>query len=52
MNDRDPTKKGKYQIFHDLLPDEYEALKTSIAERWLDIPIIVDQDGEAIRLER
>jgi site-specific DNA-methyltransferase (adenine-specific) len=37
-----------YQILPDLLPQEYEALKASIAERGVDIPIIVDNKGNII----
>jgi hypothetical protein len=39
-----PTSKGKYQLFPDLTPAEYEALKTSIADRGVDIAIIVDAE--------
>ena len=41
-------KKSAYQILPDLLPEEYEALKASIAERGVDIPIIVDDQGNII----
>ena len=37
-----------YHILPALLPEEYEALKASIAERGVDIPIIVDQEGNII----
>ncbi|WP_166831555.1 ParB N-terminal domain-containing protein [Thalassoroseus pseudoceratinae] len=37
-----------YQFLPPLLPEEFEALKTSIAERGVDVPIIVDQDGNVI----
>lgn len=37
-----------YQILPPLLPDEFEALKASIAERGVDVPIIVDQEGNVI----
>lgn len=37
-----------YQFLPPLLPEEFEALKTSIAERGIDVPIIVDQDGNVI----
>ena len=41
-------KVSPYRIIPDLLPEEYEALKASIADRGVDIPIIVDQDGNII----
>ena len=41
-------KKTRYQFLPDLLPEEYEALKASIAERGVDVLIIVDQDGNII----
>jgi len=44
----DKANKSKYQILPDLLPDEYESLKSSIAVRGVDSPIIVDQNGEII----
>ncbi len=34
--------KSKYQIFPDLVPLEYEALRTSIPQCGVDIPIIWD----------
>jgi len=37
-----------YQILPPLLPDEFEALKASIAEQGIDVPIIVDQEGNVI----
>lgn len=37
-----------YQFLPPLLPDEFEALKTSIAERGVDVPIIVDQQDSTI----
>ncbi len=40
--------KSKYNLFPDLTPAEYEALKTSIADRGVDIPIIVDGEGSII----
>lgn len=40
--------RSNYQFFPDLLPEEYEALKLDIAERGLQVPIIVDQDGNII----
>ena len=39
---------NRYQFLPDLLPDEYEALKASIAERGVEVPVIVDQDGETV----
>lgn len=41
-------KKPQYQILPPLLPDEYERLKTSIAERGVEVPIIVDQHGNPV----
>lgn len=41
-------KYNSYQILPPLLPDEFEALKASIAERGVDVPIIVDQVGNVI----
>ena len=32
----------------DLLPEEYEALRASIAERGVDIPKVVDQAGNTL----
>jgi len=40
--------KSAYQILPPLLPDEFEALKASIAKQGIDVPIIVDQDGNVI----
>ena len=37
-----------YQILPDLLPEEYESLRASIADRGVDIPIIVDEKGSTI----
>lgn len=37
-----------YHILPALLPEEYESLRASIAERGVDIPIIVDQEGNII----
>ncbi|MCO6454374.1 MAG: ParB N-terminal domain-containing protein [Pirellulaceae bacterium] len=37
-----------YQFLPPLLPDEFEALKSSIAERGVDVPIIVDQEDNVI----
>ena len=42
------TQHSPYQILPDLLPEEYEALKASIAERGVDIPIIVDEVGKTV----
>lgn len=41
-------KEQKYQILPPLLPEEFESLKASIAERGVEVPIIVDQDDEII----
>ena len=41
-------RSSPYQILPDLLPEEYESLRASIADRGVDIPIIVDQDGNVI----
>ena len=43
-----PTTKGKYQIMPDLTPEAFADLKASIAERGVDIPIIVDDEGNII----
>ena len=40
--------KYKYQFIPDLLPEEYKLLRASIAQRGVDIPIIVDKKGEVI----
>ncbi len=40
--------RSPYQILPDLLPDEYESLKATIAERGVDIPIIVDDKRNII----
>lgn len=37
-----------YQLLPALLPEDFEALKTSIAEQGVDVPIIVDQEGNTI----
>jgi hypothetical protein len=37
-----------YQFFPDLLPDEYDALRVSIAGQGVQVPIVVDQDGNII----
>ena len=41
-------KEQKYQILPPLLPEEFESLKASIAERGVEVPIIGDQDDETI----
>ena len=41
-------KAHKYQFLPELTDDEYQALMASIAERGVDVPILVDQDGEII----
>ena len=43
-----PEGKSKYNIFPDLMPAEYEALKASIAKRGVDVPTIVDEEGNII----
>ncbi len=40
--------RPRYQFMPPLLPDEYEALKASIADRGVEVPVIVDQDGETV----
>lgn len=37
-----------YHILPDLLPSEYDALKVSIAERGVDVPKVVDQEGNTL----
>lgn len=39
---------SNYQILPPLQPNEFEALKASIAERGVNVPIIVDQEGNVI----
>jgi len=39
---------SSYQFLPPLLPEDSEALKTSIAEQGVDVPIIVDQEGNVI----
>ena len=41
-------RRSKYQIFPALTAEEYQGLKDSIAQRGVDVPIIVDDDGEII----
>lgn len=41
-------KEQKYQILPPLLPEEFDSLKASIAERGVEVPIIVDQDDQKI----
>lgn len=41
-------QKPQRQILPPLLPDEYESLKASIAERGVEVPIIVDQHGNIV----
>ena len=41
-------ERSPYQILPDLLPEEYESLKASVAEHGVQVPIIVDQDGHTI----
>ena len=40
--------KTKYQLLPDLLPEEYDFLKASIDDHGVEVPIIVDQDGEVV----
>ena len=42
MNDRN------YQILPPLLEDEYESLKASIAQNGVEVPVIVDEDGQTV----
>lgn len=46
-HDSGPEPK-RYGILPSLLPEEYEALKASISERGVDVPIVVDQNGDII----
>jgi ParB-like chromosome segregation protein Spo0J len=41
-------KISNYQLLPPLLPDEFDSLKASIAERGVDVQIIVDEDGNII----
>ena len=41
-------ERPKYHILPDLLPEEYESLRASVADRGVDIPIIVDEKGSTI----
>ena len=41
-------EKTKYQLLPDLLPEEYDLLKASIADHGVEVPIIVDQEGNII----
>lgn len=41
-------KARTYQLLPDLLPEDYEALKASIAEHGVQVPAVVDQDGNTI----
>lgn len=41
-------RKSPYQILADLLPEEYDALRASIAQRGVDIPIVVDENGNVV----
>ena len=38
-------RRSKYQIFPALTAEEYQGLNNSIAQRGVDVPIIVDDDG-------
>jgi ParB-like chromosome segregation protein Spo0J len=42
------TAKSKYNIFPPLLPDEFAALKSSIAQYGVLIPRIVDEEGNVV----
>ena len=37
-----------YQIFPEMTPEEFESLKASIAEHGVDVPVIVDQEGNIV----
>ena len=39
---------AKYQLLPDLLPEEYDLLRASIADHGVEVPIIVDQEGNII----
>ena len=39
---------ARHQFFPDLLPEEYDLLKASIADHGVEVPIIVDQEGNTI----
>jgi len=41
-------REQKYQILPPLLPEEFDSLKASIAERGVEVPIVVDQDDQTI----
>lgn len=41
-------KKSRFEFLPDLTPEEFESLKASIADRGVDVAIIVDQDGNII----
>ncbi len=39
---------AKFQVMPDLAPDEYEALKSDIAKRGIQIPVLIDQAGDIV----
>jgi hypothetical protein len=41
-------KTPPYQILPDLLPQQYDDLRDSIAENGVDIPKVVDQEGNTL----
>lgn len=41
-------KEQKYLILPPLLPEEFDSLKASVAERGVEVPVIVDQNDETI----
>ena len=40
-----------YQLFPDLSPSEYEALKADIAENGVLVPVEYDEDGNILAIE-
>jgi len=44
----DHTSTAPYQVFDQLPPDKYEALKQDIAQRGILVPIEVDEDGNIL----
>ena len=42
------SANGKYQEFDPLAPEEFAALERSILDRGVDVPIILDENGNAI----
>lgn len=43
-----PSAKSKYQIFPPLTPDEFAALKNSIVQYGVLVPIIMDDEGNVV----